>query len=311
MLCAREEASEALLGSSDFVFELKLDGVRIVAEKDGDRVSLTYRKARDATESYREIVDAVRALDVPRVVLDGEVVAFDDRGRPNFQRLGHRIQTMGRGRAAHSVPVAYVVFDVLALADRDLRGHPLEERRAVLERIVPEKGAHLRLAPTFDDGHALFAFCRTHDLEGLVAKRRGSTYRAGERSPDWIKVKCEHEADLVVIGWTQGEGTRARLGALDLGAYEGDRLVVRGSVGSGLDEATIDALVARLVTLEAAGPVASGKYLKKRGRRHARPEIVVSVRYGGWTSDGLMRHPVFRGVRPDVAPTDCRIAPDL
>lgn len=305
MLCARQEASDTILASRDFLFELKLDGVRIIADKDDGRVSLWYRKARDATESYEEVADAVRALDVPRVVLDGEVVAFDEQGRPDFQRLGTRIQRMGRQGAARTVPVAYVVFDVLALGDADVRSLPLEERRAVLEKIVPEKGTHIRLAPTFDDGHTLFGFCREHGLEGVVAKRRGSKYRGGERSADWLKIKCELEADLVVIGWTEGEGTRARMGALDLGVYEDGKLVVRGSVGSGLSEATIDALLPVLRTLEVERPVATGKYLKKRGRRHVRPEVVVSVRYGGITSDGLLRHPVFRGVRPDMRPEDC------
>jgi len=310
MLCGRDETGERILASEGFLFELKLDGVRIVADKRGDAVSLSYRRVRDATDSYGEIADAVRALAEERVVLDGEIVAFDDEGRPDFQRLGTRIQTRGRGarRARLEVPVVYVVFDVLVVGSRDVTGLPIEARKQILDRLLPGASgaaAHLRRHPTFPEGKELFRLCREHRLEGVVAKRAGSAYRVGERSDDWVKVKCELDADLVVIGFTEGEGKRARLGALDLGAYENGELVVRGSVGSGLDEDTIDALLPRLRRLESATPTATGKYLPKKGRHHVRPEIVVSVRYMGMTGDGLMRHPVFRGVRPDVRPEDC------
>lgn len=315
MLCGRDESGERVLAQEGWIFELKLDGVRIIADKRRDRVSLGYRKIRDATSSYPEIAEAVAKLGEERVVLDGEIVAFDAEGKPDFQRLGTRIQTRGRGAksAAHSVPVAYVVFDVLVVGDYDLTGLPIEARKAILEEILGEtsqKGGHLRLHPTFTNGTDLFRLCREHQLEGVVAKRASSTYRPDDRSSEWVKIKCELDADLVVIGFTEGEGRRSRLGALDLGAYDGDRLIVRGSVGSGLDEDTIDVLVDRLMALEVPRPVAEGVYLPKRGRRHVKPEIVVSVRYMGLsTGDKLMRHPVFRGVRHDLDPRDCTVAP--
>lgn len=317
MLCERETSERALL-DRDFVYELKLDGVRIVADKRVDRVALTYRKSRDATKSYPEVAAAVAALAEARVVLDGEVVAFDDAGRPDFQKLASRIQSAtpsARKAAASSVPVVYVVFDVLAVGDRDLRGLPLEARKEILGRIVPphQTGAVLRYHPTFDDGEALFRLCAEHQLEGVVAKRRGSIYRVGERTTDWLKIKRELDADLVVVAWTEGEGRRARMGALDLGSYDPDgRLILRGRVGSGLDEDTIDALLARLAPLEVERPVAIGTYPPKK-RHHVRPELVVSVRYGGFaTDDGepRLRFPVFRGVRPDVSPEDCTLSPE-
>ncbi|MDB4939169.1 MAG: ATP-dependent ligase [Labilithrix sp.] len=311
MLCGRDETGERVLGEQGWMFELKLDGVRILADKRGDRVALGYRKVRSATDSYPEIAEAVAKLGEERVVLDGEVVAFDEHGKPDFQRLGTRIQTRGRGvrRAAHAVPVVYVIFDVLVVGDRDVTSLPIEARKTILEKVLEgHTSGHLRLHPTFADGRQLFGLCRDHQLEGVVAKRASSTYRPDGRSEDWVKVKCELDADLVVIGWTEGEGRRSRLGALDLAAYEDGRLVVRGSVGSGLDEDTIDVLVDRLVANEVPRPVAEGRYLPKRGRRHTKPEIVVSVRHMGLTADGLMRHPVFRGVRPDLSPSDCTIA---
>jgi hypothetical protein len=210
------------------------------------------------------------------------------------------------------VPVVYVVFDVLAVGPWDLRALPLEARKEILSRVLPDDGlagGFVRRHPTFDDGVALFRLCREHRLEGVVAKRLGSPYRAGERSFDWLKIKRELEAELVVIGWTEGEGDRSRLGALDLGAYEGDRLVFRGRVGSGLHGAIIDELLAMLQPLEVPHPVAEGKYSPKPRRHHCRPEIVVSVRYGGFSLDPsgarYLRFPVFRGIRLEVSPKDC------
>ncbi len=314
MLCEREEAGSQVLARKGWLYELKLDGVRIVADKTERRVALAYRKLRDATASYPEIAEAVRSLAPARVVLDGEVVAFDEEGRPDFQRLGQRITA---GRAIASVPVVYVVFDVLAVGPYDVRALPLEARKEILARIVPTEGAGgglVRRHPTFDSGVELFRLCQERRLEGVVAKRLGTTYRSGERTSDWLKLKSELDAEFVVIGWTEGERDRSRLGALELGSYEGERLVVRGRVGSGLDGRTIDALLERLVPMEVERPVAEGRYPPKAKRHHCRPELVVSVRYGGFTIDEsgtrYLRFPVFRGVRPDVSPKDCTVGPE-
>lgn len=310
-LCERDTTNGRILEDPAFLFELKLDGVRIVADKQGSKVTLTYRKIRDATASYPEIVDAVAALAEERILLDGEICAFDDHGRPDFERLGTRIQSWGKDarRKAREVPVMYVVFDVLAVGDRDVRALPIEERKQILEKVVPA-GPNLRVHPTFETGVPLMALCREHRLEGVVAKRRGSKYRAGERTKDWVKVKCALDADFVVVGWTDGDGTRhGSIGALDLGAYdEDDVLVARGSVGSGLDGETIDFLLERLRPLEVEkAVVVRGRLTAKRGRHFTKPEVVVSVRYTGITGDGLMRHPVFRGVREDLRPEECRV----
>jgi bifunctional non-homologous end joining protein LigD len=314
MLCEREATNLHILARTGWLYELKLDGVRIVADKRDDRVALYYRKQRDATENYREIAEAVRALTTARVVLDGEIVAFDEHGRPDFQRLGHRIQTTDKSTRRTAVPVVYVVFDVLAVGPYDIRHFPLEARKEVLSRILRPEGGLVRQHPTFETGVDLFRLCREQRLEGVVAKRLGSSYKAGERSIDWLKIKCELDAEFVVIGWTEGESTRARLGALDLGAYDGDRLVFRGRVGSGLDEDTIDLLLERLLPMEVPHPVAHGKYSPKPKRHHCRPEMVVSVRYGGFSLDPsgarFLRFPVFRGIRDDVSPMDCTVRPD-
>ncbi|CAN5848946.1 hypothetical protein BH11MYX4_BH11MYX4_54520 [soil metagenome] len=312
MLCDRDATGEAILAQPGWIYELKLDGVRIVADKRGARVALGYRRGRDATGSYPEIADALATIEEERLVLDGEVVAFAEDGRPDFQRLGTRIQSSGSDarRAAIRVPVVYVVFDVLVVGAHDVTKLPIEARKAILERIVEgatRTNGHVRLQPTLPDGRQLMALCRERGLEGVVAKRAGSIYRPDDRSSDWVKVKRELDADFVAAWWTPGEGTRDVLGALDLAAYDGDRLVVCGRVGSGLDAATIEALAERLAALEVKQPVAHGKLKTKQGRRHVRPEIVVSVRHVGLSVDGLLRHPVFRGVRDDLRPEDCTL----
>jgi bifunctional non-homologous end joining protein LigD len=310
MLCAHDETKGAIVSQQGWIYELKLDGVRIVLDKRGPKVSLSYRKLRSATDSYPEIADAAKALAEERIVLDGEIVAFDEKGRPDFQLLAQRIHTRGRdGKRAFAV--VYVVFDILAIGDRDLRRLPLEARKLILEKALPES-PWLRLHPTFADGKALQAFCKQHDLEGLVAKRAGSPYRSGARVTDWVKVKESRDAEFVVVGWVTGEGKRSALGSLDLASWDGKGWVVRGAVGSGLDLDTIDLLLDRMKALVVSEKVATGRYNPKPGNKrfHVRPEIVVSIRYMSFTSDGVLRFPVFRGIRADIDPRDCTTHPE-
>lgn len=309
MMCEREE-SKAILERAGWLFELKLDGVRIVADKKNDRASLSYRRLRDATESYPEIAKAIRGLAEAQVVLDGEIVAFDAQGRPDFQLLAQRF-TAGPRRGS-KVPVVYVVFDCLAIGPYDIRGFPLEARKEILKRVVPEEGLAgglVRLHPTFEHGAALFQFCEQHELEGVVAKRLGSTYRAGERTSDWLKIKREHDGEFVVVGWTERQGV---LRALDVAIYQDDTLVYRGKVGSGLSGATLEALLPVLRAMEHPSPTSVGTYSPPDAgvvRHHCRPELVVSVRYLMISREGNLRNPVYRGLRPDADPKDC-VAPD-
>ena len=313
MLCSMDGVG---LAEAGWVYELKIDGVRIIAEKRGDDATLCYRTARAATFNYPEIARAVRSLFPKRVVLDGEIVAFDDRGRPSFQTLGRRIHVTRPGDVARlmvEVPVVFVVFDVLAVGDRDLTALPLHARKEILHRIVRGKGLVRVLDHMADDGGPLWALCEQMDLEGLVAKRASSPYRQGpKRYSDWVKLKREREDDFVVVGFTRGEGGRARLGALDVASFDGDRLVVRGKVGSGLSEQDIDALLPELESRAVNEPMAGGEWHdEKGGRTYVRPELVVSVRYQTWSDGGSLRGPVFRGLRPDIDIDDCTAAPPV
>jgi bifunctional non-homologous end joining protein LigD len=305
--------AEVELQSPQHLYELKLDGVRIVAHKQGDEVVLYYRKGRAATASYPDVVRAIRALPVERLVLDGEIVAFDNQGRPDFQRLAHRFQaTRAREvqRAMLAVPVSYVVFDALAVGDADLTSLPLVTRKEILRELVPERGMVRSLDHIEDDGRAMFEFCRTHRLEGVIAKLKRSSYRFGPRATgDWVKVKADREDDFVVVGYTKGKTGRA-IGALDLATYDDGQLVSRGKVGSGLDGDTIDLLLAQLEKMRVQKTTVQGTMLPApQGRTFVRPELVVNVRYSGFTDDGHLRHPVYRGLRVDVSPRDCTVKP--
>jgi bifunctional non-homologous end joining protein LigD len=313
MLCGHGE--EAALARPGFVYELKLDGARALAVRDGDQVTLRYRSGRNTTESFPEIARALRALPNHDFVIDGEIVAFDERGRPDFQRLSprfHATRAQEARRAAREIPVNYVAFDLLALGGRDLRGLPLRERKGLLSRVLQGKGLVRTLDHLDDDARPLWALCKQHGLEGVIAKRGDSKYQVGpRRGSDWLKIKLDRADDFVVVGWTRGEGARDALGALDIASYVGDVLMYRGRVGSGLDDATIDLLRARLAPLSVDSAPAKGELMPApRGRTFVRPEIVVSVHHAGFTREGHLRHPVFRGVRDDVAADACRAAPD-
>ncbi|MEM9188910.1 MAG: DNA ligase D [Myxococcota bacterium] len=313
MLCAMEGAG---LEDDRYLYELKLDGVRIIADKQSDTVRLNYRTGRPATVSYPEISSAIAKLAVDRAVLDGEIVAFGEEGRPNFQRLARRIHALRPSDihyASLAVPVVFLVFDLLALGDYDLRELPLEARKALLEKLVPQKGPVQLLDHIVEHGQRLYDFCRAQGLEGVVGKRREGPYREGPtRYPDWVKFKCERDDDFVVVGYTVGTGGRARLGALDIASYDGKDLVVRGKVGSGISEATIDELLPRLEAIRIEESPAVGEWHSAvRGRTYVEPRLVVRVRYLDWTEGGHVRFPVFEGERNDIEPHEVTTMPRL
>jgi bifunctional non-homologous end joining protein LigD len=289
MLC---ETAPKAFSSKDWVFELKYDGFRMLA----DRASLRYRSGLDSTARYPELTSALRALPID-VVVDGEIVILDAEGKPDFHALGSRAQlhrTSEIQRAALVQPVTYVVFDLLAAGGRDLRALPLLERKALLRRIVPPVGP-LRYSDHVDEhGEALMAQVVARGLEGVVAKKADSPYR-GKRSSDWLKIKQDPEDDFFVCGYTPPKGSRAGIGALHL-CVRRDGWVYAGKVGTGFDEKLLRSLYAEL----------SGKPAWKppwKGTGHwVEPEIVVSVRYREWPEGGSLRHPVFLRVQDPPAP---------
>jgi bifunctional non-homologous end joining protein LigD len=256
----------------EWTFERKLDGIRLLAFKDGRGVRLMSRTQR--LQDLPHIADAVARLPAREVVLDGEV-EWDG--------------------------TAYHVFDVAWLDGRDLTSSPIEERRAVLEGL-PLRPQLLHV-PTLEDEKPGERACR-EGWEGVIAKRRGSLYEH-RRSPHWLKMKCEASQELVVGGFTDPQGKRVGLGALLVGYYEGDELVFAGKVGTGFDSAQLRSLRARLDTLELrAPPFTKGHGLPRLRVHWTRPEIVVQVSFIEWTTHGKLRHPRLLGERTDKEPRE-------
>lgn len=289
-------------------FEPKWDGVRVLAflQGGGRGVRLFSRSLRAVEDQYPELVEALEKL--PPCVLDGEVIAPDAEGRPDFGRLQQRMQRsdpVEARRAAEKIPVRYVVFDLLYWAGRDLRPRPFEERRRLLETVPLEPPLLLGQAVRAD-GIALFAAVRAHGLEGVVAKRADSPYLAGVRSDRWRKIKARQTEEAVVVGFTRGHGHReATFGALVLAQRDAlGRWVHVGQVGGGFADAEVRRLRAALQPLAVRECPLWSRTDVPKGVTWVRPEVVVEVEHAGRTPEGKLRFPVFVRVREDRTPNE-------
>jgi len=303
--------------AAGWVFELKYDGYRLLAGHGAaGAVRLLFRSGRDATAEFPGLARAVAALPFASLVLDGEAVALDAAGRPSFALLQRRAQ---RGPAAGAraggggAPLALFVFDLLACEGLDLRPLPLAARRAALRQVLAaaDPQGPLRLVEAVEErGEDLFAAIAGMGLEGLVAKRAASPYRAG-RSADWLKVRVDRVADVAIVGY--GPPAPADLRRLHLAVRVAAGWRYAGSVGSGLAGAARGELAARLAAATPARPGAAGGVgapvarLVVADRRSVaiEPELVCEVRYKEWTAAGLLREPVFLRLRDDKRPEDC------
>jgi bifunctional non-homologous end joining protein LigD len=296
-----------------WLYEIKYDGVRVLADRRGDRVTLYGRSGQDTTSRYPEVTRALRALPVDRFVIDGEIVALDDAGRPSFQRLQPRMALTDPRDielAARRQPAVGVFFDCLGLDDRDLRRRPLVERKECLRLLVPPLGTVRYGDHVAGEGRAFFEAASAQRLEGIVAKKARSVYSGG-RTRDWIKIKCQKRQEFVVGGYTDPQGARGHFGALHLGLYDGPvearRLVYVSKVGTGFDQAGLAAIWTRLRPLaRATPPFEAGAVPTGRGHHWVEPRLVCEVRFTDWTEDGGLRHPTFLGLRDDRKPEDCR-----
>jgi bifunctional non-homologous end joining protein LigD len=302
---------ERPFSSPDWLYEIKYDGVRVLAHRQDDAVALYGRKGQTFTVRYPEVTRALRALPLRRFLLDGEIVALDGDGRPSFQRLQERMHLthpIEIERARAGTPVTGVFFDALALDGHDLRAVPLGERKACLALVVPPRGVARYGDHVVGRGEAFYDACSERRLEGVVAKRIASRYVPG-RSRDWLKIKCELRQEFVIGGFTDPQGARGHFGALHLGLYDRDRLVYVSKVGTGFDDAALRRLTERLRPLaRATSPFAVGGPAG-RGHHWVEPALVCEVRFTEWTHDGGLRHPTFLGLRDDKRPEDCRREP--
>ncbi|WP_248353013.1 DNA ligase D [Anaeromyxobacter oryzae] len=299
------ELRDAAFDDAGWLFELKYDGYRLLARREGARAELRYRSGDDATALFPEVAKAIEMLPVDAVV-DGEVVVLGADGRPSFQALQKRGQLARRedvARAAIEAPATLFAFDLLAVGGRDVRPLPLAERKQLLADVVPRLGP-VRFADHVEGrGLALFREVEARGLEGIVAKRADAPYRAG-RSSAWQKIRLACAGDFAVVGFTAPRAGRARFGALLLAVFDGEGFVFAGSVGSGFTDRQLDDLHARLAPRIRKTPPCRGPVPRGRGNTWVDPEVVVEVRYREWTSDGLLRQPVFLRVRDDKRPEE-------
>jgi bifunctional non-homologous end joining protein LigD len=288
-----------------WAYEMKWDGVRAVVHVVDGRVRIMSRNDRDVSVSYPELQQLGGALRVS-AILDGEIVSFDKHGRPSFGRLQQRMHVadvFAARRLANETPAVYLAFDLLYLDGELLLERPYLKRRERLEELRLA-GSSWQTPPAFDgSGSAAVLASRQQGLEGVVAKRRTSRYLPGRRSPDWVKVKNIRTQEVVIGGWKPGSGRRAgTIGSLLLGIPSGNGLTFVGGVGTGFTDAALDDLHRRLSRLTRdTSPLEGVPRLDARDARWVRPQLVGEVTFTEWTEDGRLRHPSWRGLRPDKA----------
>jgi bifunctional non-homologous end joining protein LigD len=300
-----------------WIFELKYDGYRLLAERSGREPYLRSRAGHDLTLTFPEIARAVHGLPIEGLVLDGEVVVHDADGLPSFSRLQRRGRILNRTdalRASVELPSTYYAFDLLGMEGWDLRGVPLLERKALLRDLLPSVGPIRYSDHIAEHGEAMYAQVTAMRLEGIVGKKADSTYSGG-RSSHWVKVRTVRVEDFVVVGWTDPKGSRSGFGSLHIAQYDGDDLQYLGSVGSGFTDADLAATMPKLEALEVnACPCTAGPIPKGKTHHWVRPTVVVEVKYKELTDQGVARQPSFSRFREDKPPEECVVegaaAPD-
>ncbi len=293
----------------DWIYEIKLDGFRTLAFKNAGSVRLLSRNENDFGEKFPEILAAVEKLAIDDIIIDGEIVALDPRGRSSFQLL--QAYDLGQQKA----PLYFYAFDLLRFQGRDLQKTPLAQRKALLERALKNAPDRIQFSASLTgEVKKLLQAAQKLGLEGLVGKRSDSTYESGRRSGAWIKLKLHHDQEMVIGGFTDPEGTRNHFGSLLIGYYDKGALVCAGKVGTGFDEVLLAALRKRFAFIGV--PACPFKNLpeKKTSRYGAgitatdmkrchwlEPKLVCQVKFSEWTRDGKLRQPVFLGLREDKA----------
>jgi bifunctional non-homologous end joining protein LigD len=291
----------------NWIYEIKFDGYRALILRGGDETRILSRNQKDLGGKFPEVKDAIAALDVEDAIIDGEIVALDEKGRSSFQLL------QGFDMGEQRPPIVFYAFDLLRLNGKDLQNLPIEERKAKLEELLKKSPGVLRYSVSFTkDIPELLDRAGKLGLEGLIGKRAGSRYEAGKRSGAWIKVKLHQEQEFVIGGYTEPEGSRKHFGALLVGFYKGKELKFAGRVGTGFSEKLLSTLFFELNSIRVVNcpffnlPAAGrgrwdqGLTAAEMKRCHwVKPVMVCQVKFTEWTRDDRLRQPVFLGLRKD------------
>jgi bifunctional non-homologous end joining protein LigD len=296
-----------LLPPGDWIYEIKFDGFRALGLRGSSETRLVSRNENDFGGKFTEVMDSLSKLDVQDAVLDGEIVALDEKGRSSFQLL--QAFELGQVRP----PVFYYAFDLLRLNGTDLVDLPLEERKAKLETLLHEAPENIRYSASFGtDPEKLLQQARRLGLEGLIGKRVGSRYEAGRRTGSWIKLKIEQQQEFVIGGYTEPAGSRKHFGAVLVGVYEGEQLKFAGKVGTGFNDKLLRTLLGSFKKMPSetcpfvdlpekrAGRYGQGVTPAEMKLCHwIEPKLVCQIKFNEWTRDHRLRQPVFLGLRED------------
>jgi len=322
------EPAEEAFTREGWLFELKLDGYRLLASKSHGEALLLTRNGNDYTGAFPEVARAIKAVPVEECLIDGEVVVLDSEGKPSFallQQRGRLTSPIDVKRAAVELPATFFAFDLLAFEDFDLRPLPLARRKDLLRNTLSALGPVRFLDHIEREGEALLQQVSAMGLEGIIAKKSDAPYRGG-RSSQWIKIKAELTADFVIVGFTKPKGSRGSLGALQLADFVDGALVYAGRVGTGFSESQLREVLALLQPITRRDPPCFGPIVAPANEplpteqipdtsntTWTEPTHVCEVRFREWTPDGLLRHSAFLRLRDDKRPHDCerqgRIAP--
>jgi bifunctional non-homologous end joining protein LigD len=298
--------------TGDWIYELKFDGVRAIAVKDGSKVNLISRNENELRARFPEIADAVKKLSTQECVIDGEVVALDEEGRSSFQLL-QALELEGR-----KAPVRFYVFDLLQVDEKSLIKLSLAQRKELLAKLCEGIGDPIRFSGGIGgDAKSLLAEVKRRGLEGLIGKQRDSVYEPGRRSGAWIKLKCVNEQEFVIGGFTPPGGSRKYFGAILVGYYKDNRLLFAGKVGSGFTSKSLSILHRKFqgekrddcpfadLPSKQGGQWVQGITPSMMRKMHwISPVFVAQIKFAEWTRDGKLRQPVFLGLREDKNPKD-------
>jgi bifunctional non-homologous end joining protein LigD len=294
-------------GTGDWIYELKFDGIRLIAIKADKRVSLLSRNENELSGRFPAIVEAIKNLPAREFVIDGEVVALDDEGRSSFQLL-QALQMEGQ-----KSPVYFYAFDLLQLDGKSLLGLQLEARKKFLEELCAGAGDPIRYSGVIGgDAKRLLEEVERRGLEGIIGKQRNSVYEPGRRSGAWIKLKCVNEQEFVIGGYTPPQGARKHFGAILVGYYDNNKLVFAGKVGTGFTAKSLSTLYKKLqnearddcpfvdLPSKQNGQWVQGITPSMMKKMHwVNPKFIAQIKFAEWTRDGKLRAPVFLGVRDD------------
>ena len=281
--------------SSEWLFELKLDGYRAIAEMTHGKLFFYSRNGLSLIKKYPTIVTALRKIKTD-IVLDGEVVLLNEKGRPDFQKL----QNYGQNK---NYQLVYYVFDILSHDGKDLKTLPLIERKKLLKKVLKKSGPVRFCSHVEEHGDDFFKAVKGEDMEGIIAKKKDSRYNPGLRTREWLKIKYHKSQEAIIVGFTEPRGSRQHFGSLLLAEYDHDKLKYIGHAGTGFTESVLSELYQKmkpLVTRHSPLPT-----LVKTNNKvtWVRPKLVCEVSYSEITRDGQLRHPVFKGLRPDKVST--------